>query len=238
MSVAGKSYIVTGARGQLGSAICTMLSNEGAVPYCVDIDDFDVTDDDSIARYFNALITRNVMIDGIVNNAGISTFDDDALSRTCHAFDDVMAVNVRGAYSMIKHYVMLYDAIGASQGAIVNVASVYGVVSPDFSVYTDCSRVSPEVYGASKAGLIQLTRYFAVYLASRSIRVNSVSPGGVLNIDDPQGADFVHRYSARCPMKRMAYAHEIAGPVLFLLSDHASYITGHNMLVDGGLTAW
>ena len=110
--------------------------------------------------------------------------------------------------------------------------------SPDPRSYTDTDRQNSEVYGATKAGVIQMTRYFAVHMAQKNIRVNCVSPGGILNPTHPQGKDFIKNYSDRCPMGRMAHTHEIVGAVLYLSSSAASYTTGQNVVVDGGLSCW
>ena len=123
-------------------------------------------------------------------------------------------------------------------GSIVNIASMYGSISPDPRIYTDCDRKNSEVYGATKAGIIQMTRYFAVHLAEMNIRVNCVSPGGLYNPDAPQGEDFVKNYSYRNPMGRMGNAEEIIGVVLYLSSNAASYTNGQNIVVDGGMTSW
>ena len=90
----------------------------------------------------------------------------------------------------------------------------------------------------SKAGIIQMSKYFAVHLAERNIRCNSVSPGGIFNPENPQGKDFISKYSDRCPMKRMAKSEEIIGAIVYLSSDLASYTTGQNITVDGGTSAW
>jgi NAD(P)-dependent dehydrogenase (short-subunit alcohol dehydrogenase family) len=115
---------------------------------------------------------------------------------------------------------------------------MYGVISPDFRIYTDCARKNSEIYGATKAAIIQMTRYFAVHLAQRNIRVNAISPGGIFNPQAPQGDDFIKNYSYRCPMQRMARADEMVGATLYLASDAASYTTGQNIVIDGGMSCW
>ena len=119
-------------------------------------------------------------------------------------------------------------------GSIVNVASIYGMVSPRFSIYPSGETESPPVYSAIKAGIINYSRYLACYFASKKVRVNCVSPGGVLN---SQSLVFTKNYNATVPMGRLARSSEIAGPILFLCSDRASYVTGINLPVDGGWTA-
>ena len=112
------------------------------------------------------------------------------------------------------------------------------MISPDPSIYHEDDRKNSEVYGATKAGIIQMTKYFAVHLAEKNIRVNAVSPGGIFNVENPQSAYFVDEYSKRNPMNRMANTGEILGAVLYLASDASSYVTGHNLVVDGGMSCW
>jgi NAD(P)-dependent dehydrogenase (short-subunit alcohol dehydrogenase family) len=120
------------------------------------------------------------------------------------------------------------------RGAIVNVASIYGAVGPDFAVYDGTDMTTPPAYSAIKGGIIAYTRYLASYYGPRGVRINAVCPGGVANNQPPR---FVENYAARTPLRRMARPEEIAGPVAFLASDAASYVTGAILPVDGGWTA-
>jgi NAD(P)-dependent dehydrogenase (short-subunit alcohol dehydrogenase family) len=122
-----------------------------------------------------------------------------------------------------------------TEGSIINIGSIHGMVSGDPRIYTDCTRKTAECYGSSKAAIIHISKYFAVHLAEFGIRVNCISPGGVFN---NQGKDFVENYNYRTPMGRMANEVELAGAAIFLASAEASYITGQNIAVDGGWTAW
>jgi NAD(P)-dependent dehydrogenase (short-subunit alcohol dehydrogenase family) len=118
-------------------------------------------------------------------------------------------------------------------GSIINMASVYGMVGPDFGVYNGTGMTMPAAYSAIKGGLINFTRYLASYLGQHNIRVNAVSPGGIF---DSQNPVFVENYNKRVPMGRMGNAEDISPVVVFLLSDEAKYITGQNIAVDGGWT--
>ena len=125
-------------------------------------------------------------------------------------------------------------------GSIINISSIYGVVAPDQRIYTGAIHQgkeinTPPVYSTTKGAVISLTRYLATYLAKYGIRVNTVTPGGVYN---GQNETFVARYSERCPLGRMAEPDEVFSAVYFLASDASSYITGHNLVVDGGWTVW
>ena len=121
-------------------------------------------------------------------------------------------------------------------GSIVNVASIYGVVSPEFSIYDGHSEMTnPPSYGFAKAGMLQLTRYLAVHFGKHGVRVNSLSPGGLRSSGMPR--EFIENYSRRTPLGRMAGQNDLKGAAVFLASDASAYVTGHNLLVDGGYTA-
>jgi NAD(P)-dependent dehydrogenase (short-subunit alcohol dehydrogenase family) len=116
----------------------------------------------------------------------------------------------------------------------VNISSIYGSVGPDFTVYDGTEMTMPAAYAAIKGGVVNLTRYLAAYYGPYGVRINCVSPGGIF---DQQPQSFVSAYEKKVPMRRMGIPEDIAAPVAFLLSDEAAYITGHNLMVDGGWTA-
>jgi NAD(P)-dependent dehydrogenase (short-subunit alcohol dehydrogenase family) len=244
-----KVVVVTGANGQLGREICAAFLRAGAktvgldvqaVPAALPAENYyqlDVTQKKAINEVFAAIAKKFGAFDVLINNAGVSTFEPFE-TRPEEKFDWVMDVNLKGPFLCIQEYVGLSDRLNLKPGTIINVASIFGVVSSDFRNYTDCGRKNPEVYGATKAGLILMTKYFAVHLASRRIRVNAVSPGGIYNPANPQGDDFIKNYSSRVPLGRMAKAEEMVGALLYLAGAAASYTTGQNMIVDGGLTCW
>lgn len=253
-SIEGHVIMITGAAGQLGRQFCRFLGAAGAVVVAADIDDgrcarlveelrgekieaaavtVDVADPESVTRAFVAIDKRFGRLDVLVNNAGIAVFTPFE-DRSFDEFMSVLKVNAGGTFLCTQAATRLMRRQG-SGGRIVNVGSIYGLVSGDPRVYTDCARNTAEVYAASKAAVIQMTRYWAVHLAPWNIRVNAISPGGIFN---EQGEEFLRNYAYRTPVGRMGRDHELNEALLFLASDASSYVTGHNLIVDGGWTAW
>ena len=250
--------IVTGAAGQLGQALVNSLIDSKAYVVCFDTSlinlnkaakknswstevilfELDITNQEAIMKAFRKVIAKFGKIDAVVNNAGISVFDSWD-NRSEEDFDSVLNVNIKGTFFCMREF-FKYLIVSKTKGSVVNIASHYGIISPDPRIYTDCSRRNSEVYGASKAGVIQMTKYFSVNAIAdgANVRVNAIAPGGILNDNEPQGDDFQAQYANRCPMKRMGNVREMVGPVLFLLSPDSSYINGQTLVVDGGMTAW
>lgn len=243
--------IVTGGAGRLGSALCERFDELGNTVVMADVDvdgcettiesrslsntnplELDVTDPDSIRTGFESVVEEFGSIDVLVNNAGISVFTP-LEERTLQEFDDVMKVNVYGTFfcTQVAQEIMAGD----SGGSIINVGSIYGVESPDPRIYGDSGLNNSEVYGASKAAVIQMTQYMAVHLAPKDIRVNCISPGGIFAGQDDY---FLENYRDRVPVGRMAREDDLVDVAVFLAADSAGYITGQNLVVDGGLTAW
>jgi len=250
--------LITGAAGQLGQATINAAIASGAKLVCLDLcldtltevsqkngwgDNVllcsaDITNERDVKRALNFGLERFEVIDALINNAGVSVFSPWQ-ERTGKDFDWVTNVNLKGTFLCMKEYLKCLIKTN-HRGSIVNVASFYGVVSPDPRIYTDCNRRNSEVYGATKAGVIQMTKYFAVngVLDGANVRVNAIAPGGIRNSLEPQGDDFQRLYADRCPLNRMAEMEEMVGPMLFLISSDASYINGQTIVVDGGMTAW
>jgi|688.fasta_scaffold485189_1 NAD(P)-dependent dehydrogenase (short-subunit alcohol dehydrogenase family) len=247
LSHKGKSVVVTGCNGQIGRELCKQYVNFGAKVIGMDVSekqssdltmkDFtyfnsDIRQSTNIEKSFEEIKSRFGSIDILINNAGVATFDHYT-NRSEDQLDLMMDVNLKGTFNCIRAFI-IHSTAESYDRSILNIGSIYGVVSPDFRIYSEGDRRSPEMYGATKAGVIQMTKYFAVDLAKSGIRVNSISPGGVFNPESPQDPEFVRNYIERSPMGRMATESEIASVAIFLTSNLASYITGQNLLVDGG----
>jgi NAD(P)-dependent dehydrogenase (short-subunit alcohol dehydrogenase family) len=207
----------------------------------------DVRHDASVVAARTAAEAAIGPVDGLVNCAAIDavpaadgranpngpfeTFPSDV-------FDATLDVNLQGVVRCCQVFGAGMAARG--RGVIVNVASHYGIVAPDQRLYASLREqgtefFKPAVYTTSKAGIIGLTRYLAAYWGERGVRVNTLSPGGV---EAGQDARFVEAYASRVPMGRMAQSDEYDGAVVFLLSEASSYMSGANLVIDGGFTAW
>ena len=250
----GRTILVTGASGHLGEAISHQLAAARArvilngrhaaklealrneierSGYAADILPFDITDQDAATEALGNLSNLN----GLVNNAYDGVTGAIELARP-DQMRDSLEINLTAPFFLIQKCLPLMRKAKEGTAAIVNIASMYGMVSPDPRIYERLADHNPPFYGAGKAGLIQLTRYLACHLAHENIRVNAVSPGPFppqsIKIDNP---GFCARLAKKVPMGRTGLSDEIGGAVQFLLSDAASYITGVNLPVDGGWTA-
>jgi NAD(P)-dependent dehydrogenase (short-subunit alcohol dehydrogenase family) len=238
-----KIIIVTGGSGLLGMAILDYIAKEKGIAINADINVetcleegkifCDITDDASIQQVIEAVIEKFQRIDGLVNNAYPRTTDWDASFEEVSPNSWRKNVDIQMNSCFVFSQMVLKQMRKQKNGSIVNVSSIYGVVGNDFSVYEGTNMTSPAAYSAIKGGIINFTRYLASYFGKYGIRVNSVSPGGIFNNQNPI---FVKNYENKVPLKRMAKPEDIAPSIGFLLSDESSYITGHNLIVDGGWT--
>jgi NAD(P)-dependent dehydrogenase (short-subunit alcohol dehydrogenase family) len=239
-----KIIVVTGGSGLLGQAILDKLRLEGATAINVDLQidnaadgsafQCDITAEGSVKSCIEKIRSVHGRIDGLVNNAYPRTSDWGLKFENIPL--ESWKTNVD--YQMNSYFFMSQQVLALMKeqgsGAVVNIASIYGIVGPDFSVYDETDMTMPAAYAAIKGGLINLTRYLASYYGPHGVRVNCVSPGGVFN---HQPESFVTRYETKTPLRRMAQPADISPAVSFLLSDEAGYITGQNLVVDGGWTA-
>jgi NAD(P)-dependent dehydrogenase (short-subunit alcohol dehydrogenase family) len=206
----------------------------------------DVTDPASVQAMVEAALQAFGRLDILVNSAALDPkFDPEhSAGPQSSAFEEypltawrqALEVNLTGAFLCCQAAVRPMLAQG--RGVIVNLCSIYGLAAPDQRMYQQDGKppqYKPAYYSVTKAGILGLTQYLAAYYAGRNIRVNALSPGGVYNGHD---ADFVKAYSARAVMGRMAQKDEMNGALLFLVSDASAYMTGANLVVDGGWTTW
>jgi NAD(P)-dependent dehydrogenase (short-subunit alcohol dehydrogenase family) len=257
-SMRGRTVLVTGATGHLGRAMSVSLAEAGArvlvngrspsrVSALVDVirasggeaepAAFDVTD----ASQVRAAISRvEGPLHAVVNNAYLGG-GGNLRSAGLQAYRDSFEIGLVAAHGLLQESLPALRRAVDSDGdaSVINIASMYGMVSPDPRIYDSPAASNPPFYGATKGALLQWTRYAACELGADGIRVNSVSPGAFPSDAVCESSpDFVSRLAARVPLGRTGRSVEIAGPVLFLASAASSYVNGANLVVDGGWTSW
>jgi len=258
----GKVAFLSGATGLLGRPMARALAAAGAHVICNsrrqdaveelvrDLKEagfrasgacFDVTDDAAVPKQIHRIGETQGRLDVLVNNAS-SGRAGTIESATLADFEQGYRVNVTAAFQLVQCALPLLKKSGADSAggaSVINVASMYAIVSPDPRIYGKSGANNPPYYGAAKAALVQLTRYAACHLASDHIRVNCISPGPFPNVKDLENdPEFHDRLKNKNPMNRTGDPREIQGPLLFLASEASSYVTGINLAVDGGWTAW
>jgi len=236
-----KIAIITGANGQLGSAFVEALTGKGYFVYAVDLNiekittseniqpvKLDITDEIGVHKFFSSVQG----LDLLINNAGIGIFTPFE-DRTAAEFKKVMDVNLLGTFLMSQSSVkIMKDSDG---GKIINIASIYGSTSSDERIYGDSGRNNSEVYSATKAGIINMTKYMAAHFGKYNIQTNAISPGGIYN---QQSLDFVTNYQNKTPMQRMGNVNDLLSTLFYLISKDTGYTNGQNISVDGGFLAW
>lgn len=260
MDLSGRKALVSGGAGHIGRAVGETLVELGANVSILDLDisacqesvgslanirensasaiSGDLSDEKSTRAAVQQTIENLGGLDILVHCAAyVGTTQAPGWAvpfeqQTVEAWDAALRVNLTSAFVMIQEArAALADS---GHGSVVLFGSIYGMVGPDFKLYEDTSMTNPAGYGAAKGGLLQLMRYLATALAPQ-IRVNAISPGGVWR-DQPEV--FHQRYVARTPLARMAKEEDLKGAIAYLASDLSAYVTGHNLAVDGGWTAW
>lgn len=245
MNLSNKIIVVTGGSGLLGNTFIEAIRKAGGIAINADISvstDIennnthycDITLEESIDSMIENIISVYGIIDGWVNNAYPRTSDwgNKPEDVKLESWKKNIDMHLTGYYLCCQKILALMKK--QAFGSVINMSSIYGVVGPDFTVYEGTEIINPIGYSAIKGGVVNLTRYLAAYYGQYNIRVNCISPGGIF---DNQNPIFVDNYNKKVPLKRMGTPNDIAPSVVFLLSDDASYITGHNLMIDGGWTA-
>lgn len=238
LAEAGANLIITARDTERLEALRAKLRNAG-----VEVEAFpcDISVGEQREHFARELLARVGRLDVLVNNAhGGRPGPWSQSSEVDFAFAQTLAVTA--PHDLVERLLpLLKKGAHARQGgaSVINISSMYGVVSPDPAIYGDSGLNSPPQYGAAKAGMVQLSRYLAVHLASHPIRVNSITPGPFPRTEiQNEMPDFCQRLVQKVPVKRLGMPEELIGPVLFLASDASSFVTGINLPVDGGWTAW
>ena len=262
-SLKNKTAIVTGALGLLGKKHCEALAQAGANVVVADINKdeaerfakilgkkhiglkVDVTSEDSLKAARDKILSVYGSIDVLVNNAAINDmFENPGLAKELSAFENYpldafkksLDVNVTGVFLASQVFGSIMAEHGS--GSIINIASTYGVVGPDQSIYrNECGEQTfykSAVYPVTKGAVVNFTRFLAAYWGHKGVRVNTLSPGGVEN---HQNEFFIQNYSAKTLLGRMAQPADYQGALIFLASEASAYMTGANLMVDGGWTA-
>lgn len=260
--LSGKTALVTGGAGILGVQFCAALAAYGANVALVDLEKTaaqeaalkiqgnvvgfgcDVSDPESVGRLVVDVVKKFGDIHILHNNAATKSSDLNAFFAPFEEYSlsewrKIMAVNLDGMF-------LVAQAVGAQMikqktgGSVIHTSSIYGIVAPDQRIYEGSEYMglqinTPAVYAASKSGVLGLSRYLATYWASHGIRVNTLTPGGV---ESGQNKEFQKQYCARVPLGRMAQSLDMVGALIYLASDASRYVTGQNLVVDGGLTCW
>ncbi len=234
IDLTGKVVVITGGLGIQGPEHKKAFEQAGATVITTDIQGgdykLDVTDKTQIKKVINKIIKKYGKIDVWINNHGATG------KQAVTDWEYMIKVNLTGTYYCCELAAEAMAKTGG--GSMINLASIYGMVAPDFNLYPKTKYKGktmgvPAGYSASKGGVIALTKHLASLYADQKIRVNCVTPGGIY---DQQSKNFVKKYSSKTMLKRMAKKNEVSGALVFLASDLASYITGENIVIDGGLT--
>ncbi|MHA1597315.1 MAG: SDR family oxidoreductase [Alphaproteobacteria bacterium] len=260
MDLSGRVALITGGAGHVGGEAASALAELGADVAIVDIDGakatvtaesiakthtvksvgmtIDLADEAALKALPENVVKQFGRLDIIVNSAafvGTSELEGWAVpfaEQSIETWRAALEVNLTAAFTLIQAAAPILEKSGS--GSVINIASIYGMVGPDMRLYEATSMANPAAYGVSKGGLLQLSRWLSTALAP-NIRVNSITPGGIWR---GQPDSFVARYVERVPLGRMSREEDMKGAIAYLASDLSSYVTGENIVVDGGWTAW
>ncbi len=260
MNLRGRVAVVTGGAGHIGTSICDTLAELGANIAIVDISGksligvskrieeeysietlpllVDLTSEGSIRIIPQDVINRFDRLDILINCAALVGSSDlkgwasPFIDQSSEAWRLALEVNLTAPFILTQACSNALKESG--HGSVINIGSIYGLVGPDISLYDETNLGNPAAYSASKGGLLQLTRWLATVLAP-NIRVNSITPGGIWR---NQPEIFLRRYNDRTPLGRMGKEEDLKGAIAYLASDLSAYVTGHNLVIDGGWTVW
>ncbi len=251
----GRTALVAGGAGHVGLAVCETLVELGARVVVLDYDSAscrratsltgvvlavpcDLADESKTRRAVRETTRRLGGLDILIHAAAfvgttkMAGWAEPFARQSTKAFDAALRVNLTSAFTLIQEASPALALSG--KGSVILFSSIYGLLGSDINLYAGTKMANPAGYGASKGGLVQLTRHLATVLAPR-VRVNAISPGG---IERGQHKSFQKRYVTRTPLARLAVEEDLKGAVAYLSSDLSAYVTGHNLVVDGGWTAW
>ena len=244
-----KIVVITGSSGQLGNAFSKLFLDQNAIVIGLDLKKnkiknekfffykLDISNKNKVEYIIRKIVLKFGKIDVIINNASISVYSKFD-KRKEKEVNDTLNSNLKGSLNIINAYFVEHKKMKLKKCNIVNIGSIYGFLSPDFRIYGKKDNFNSEIYGASKAAIIQLTKYFCVALSKYNINVNCISPGGIFNEKKPQSKSFIRKYAKRVPKNRMGKEKDLFTALLFLSSDQSDYVNGQNIIVDGGLSSW
>lgn len=245
MNLKNRKALVVGGAGHIGRAVCGALEELGSDVAIMDLEGegnlffpCDLRDEKAVRCCVREVIQKLGGLDILVHCAAYVGTTKDAgwavpfEEQTVEAWDKALRVNVTSAFVLAQE---CHKALqNSGHGSVILFSSIYGMVGPDLRLYEGTSMANPAGYNASKGGILQLSRYLATFLAP-TIRVNTISPGGVWR---SQPEAFHERYKKRTPLGRMATEEDMKGAIAYLASDLSKYVTGHNLVIDGGYTIW
>lgn len=259
ISLKKRKALVTGACGHLGRAICETLAEQGCdlilmdlpgsnfsslsnriskeYKVSIEIVEADLEDELSISIAVKEIISSTKNLNIIINNAAFVSsksmpgWNDSFKKQSTETWNRAIRINLTSVFQISRDLSPLLKK--SKKASIINIGSIYGLTAPDYSLYKGTDMGNPAAYAASKGGLIQLTKWLSSTLA-KEIRVNSISPGGIIR-DQPK--EFIEKYVNKTPLKRMAIEEDFKGAIAFLSSDLSDYVTGQNIIIDGGWTA-
>lgn len=255
MLLQNKIIVITGGAGRLGQCFAKNIAEKGGIPIVADTNKIvlkrfvkklqsqgffqaeeaflDITKKSSVSYLISLITKRHGKIDAVVNNAypRNKNFGRKLEKVTYKDFCENVNLHLGGYFLVAQQFCLKFKTQG--HGNLINIASIYGTVAPRFDLYKGTSMTMPVEYAAIKSAIVHLTKYFAKYYYKTGIRVNSLSPGGILA---GQPRSFIKAYQKYCTSKGMLEAEDVAGSLLFLLSDESHYITGRNLVIDDGFS--